>query len=114
MSKLGYTVVGIDSDSAKISALQNGELPFYEPGLAELLVEQLATGRLTFTTSFESAKDADVHFLCVGTPQKAGSNAADLTYVNGAFDQLIPHLKAGSLVTRKIHCSCGNSRSTGG
>ncbi len=53
MSKLGYTVVGIDSDSEKISALQKGQLPFYEPGLAELLVEQLATGRLTLTTSFE-------------------------------------------------------------
>ena len=109
MSKLGYTVVGIDSDSAKISALQNGELPFYEPGLAELLVEQLATGRLTFTTSFESAKDADVHFLCVGTPQKAGSNAADLKYVNGAFDQLIPHLKAGSLVAGKSTVPVGTA-----
>ncbi len=109
MSKLGYTVVGIDSDSAKISALQKGELPFYEPGLAELLVEQLATGRLTFTTSFESAKDADIHFLCVGTPQKAGSNAADLTYVNGAFDQLLPHLKVGSLVAGKSTVPVGTA-----
>ena len=109
MSKLGYTVVGIDSDSAKISALQKGQLPFYEPGLAELLVEQLATGRLTFTTSFDTAKDADIHFLCVGTPQKAGSNAADLTYVNGAFDQLLPHLKVGSLVAGKSTVPVGTA-----
>ena len=60
MSKLGYTVVGIDSDSAKISALQKGELPFYEPGLAELLIEQLASGRLTFSTSFDSAKKMNI------------------------------------------------------
>ena len=109
MSKLGYTVVGIDSDSVKISALQKGELPFYEPGLAELLVEQLATGRLTFTTSFESAKAADVHFLCVGTPQKSGSNAADLTYVNSAFDQLLPYLKSGSLVAGKSTVPVGTA-----
>lgn len=109
MSKLGYTVVGIDADAAKITALQNGKLPFYEPGLAELLIEQLASGRLTFTTSFAAAQDADIHFLCVGTPQKAESNAADLSFVNAAFDQLLPQLKAGSLVAGKSTVPVGTA-----
>ena len=55
------------------------EAPFYEPGLPELLAEALATGRLPFTTDAAAAAGAEVHFVCVGTPQKQGENAADLT-----------------------------------
>ena len=60
MSSLGFEVIGVDTDQSKVDLLSRGELPFYEPGLAELLVEQLATGRLTFTTSFESAKEVSL------------------------------------------------------
>ena len=93
MSSLGFTVIGIDTDPEKIAELSRGKLPFYEPGLEELLQAQLSTGRLTFTTDFSAAQGADIHFVCVGTPQKEKSLAADLTFVEGAIAALAPHLK---------------------
>jgi len=74
MSSLGFTVVGVDTDPEKVALLQSGKLPFYEPGLDTLLEQEMKTGRLSFTTDFSAVKDADVHFVCVGTPQvKDGS-----------------------------------------
>ena len=84
MSSLGFRVIGIDTDTEKIRRLSTGDLPFYEPGLQEIMKTELATGRLVFTTDFSQAKDADVHFICVGTPQKEDGLAADLTYIYGA------------------------------
>ena len=88
MASLGFTVIGVDTDHEKIAALNRGELPFYEPGLEELLQEQLSSGRLTFTSNFSAIKEADVHFVCVGTPQMTESLAADLTYVQSAIDEI--------------------------
>ena len=68
MSSLGYEVIGIDTDQSKVDLLSNGELPFYEPGLDSLLANEVASGRLTFSTDFSKATGADVHFICVGTP----------------------------------------------
>src|SRR3954470_16522043 len=74
MAELGFEVLGLDVDSDKIARLTDGEVPFYEPGLEPLLRKNLATGRLRFTTSYdEVAEFGDVHFLCVGTPQRADS-----------------------------------------
>jgi UDPglucose 6-dehydrogenase len=95
MSSLGFTVIGIDTDGEKISQLSQGQLPFFEPGLSELLTTELASGRLTFTTNFSAVSNADVHFICVGTPQKENSFAADLTYVEAAMTALAPYLKPG-------------------
>jgi UDPglucose 6-dehydrogenase len=81
MSSLGFTVIGIDTDPNKVAMLQNGELPFYEPGLDTLLAQEMKTGRLSFTTEFSAVKDADIHFVCVGTPQSKDGLAADLTYL---------------------------------
>src|SRR5262245_1687524 len=64
MSELGFTVVGLDVDETKVASLASGVVPFFEPGLEELLRKNLETGRLTFSTSFEEAADADAHFLC--------------------------------------------------
>src|SRR5690606_2016569 len=73
MADLGYEVLGLDVDAAKIARLQAGDLPIYEPGLEELLKRNLEAGRLRFTTSYEEAAEfGDVHFICVGTPQKPG------------------------------------------
>jgi UDPglucose 6-dehydrogenase len=69
MSSLGFEVVGIDTDQAKVDLLQSGRLPFYEPGLDTLLASEMKTGRLSFTTDFSAVADADVHFICVGTAQ---------------------------------------------
>lgn len=110
MSSLGFTVIGIDTDAKKISQLSNGELPFYEPGLEKLLKTELASGRLTFTTNFSAAKDADVHFICVGTPQKENGLAADLTFVEGAITAIAPHLKSGSLVVGKSTVPVGTAQ----
>lgn len=110
MSSLGFTVVGIDTDAEKIAQLSSGILPFFEPGLEEILKIELTSGRLTFTTNFSAAKDADVHFLCVGTPQKEDSLAADLTYIEDAVAALAPHLKSKSLVVGKSTVPVGTAQ----
>src|SRR5687767_14194038 len=84
MAKLGHEVVGIDVDENKIAELSAARAPFYEPGLEDLLSDVQLTGRLSFTTDMSAAAGSDVHFICVGTPQKKGENAADLTYVDAA------------------------------
>src|SRR4051794_39119881 len=82
MAELGFEVLGMDVDESKIEKLGKGEVPFYEPGLPELLTKNLDSGRLRFTTSYEEVGAfGDVHFTCVGTPQKKGEYAADMSYV---------------------------------
>jgi len=110
MTELGYEVVGLDVDEAKVGKLTAGEVPFFEPGLAELLRKALDTGRLRFTTSYEEvAEFADVHFVCVGTPQQKDSNAADLTYVRAAFSSLAPLLRRPALVVGKLTVPTGTA-----
>lgn len=94
MADLGHDVVGIDVDEAKIEALAAGRAPFHEPGFPEILERALESGRLRFTTDPTAAAGAQVHFICVGTPQLDGSDAADLQYVDAAVDSLLPLLRA--------------------
>ena len=110
MSSLGFTVVGVDTDPEKVALLQSGKLPFYEPGLDTLLEQEMKTGRLSFTTDFSSVKDADIHFVCVGTPQSKDGLAADLTYVKSAVAAIAPHLKEGSLVVGKSTVPVGTAQ----
>ncbi|WP_242902654.1 UDP-glucose dehydrogenase family protein [Actinomadura terrae] len=111
MAVLGFDVLGVDVDERKIAKLASGEVPFFEPGLPELLTKALESGRLRFTTSFEEAgKFGDVHFLCVGTPQKPGSDAADLTYVDAAVHALAPHLDRRVLVVGKSTVPVGTAQ----
>src|SRR3954471_7307472 len=109
MAKLGHEVVGIDVIEAQVVALSHGEAPFYEPGLPELLAEALASGRLSFTTDASAAASAEVHFVCVGTPQKRGENAADLSYVYAAVEDLVPHLSPGDVVVGKSTVPVGTA-----
>ena len=111
MSSLGYTVVGVDTDPVKIAELQSGKLPFYEPGLDTLLAQEMKSGRLSFTTDFSAVADADVHFICVGTPQSKDGLAADLTYVKSAVAAISPYLKKGSLVVGKSTVPVGTAQS---
>lgn len=111
MSSLGFTVIGIDTDAEKVGRISAGDLPFFEPGLQEIVQAELATGRLIFTTDFSQAKDADVHFICVGTPQKADGLAADLNYIYGAVSEITPFLKSGSLVVGKSTVPVGTAES---
>ena len=110
MSSLGFEVIGVDTDPEKIAMLSKGELPFYEPGLDTLLASEIKTGRLTFTTDFSAVADADVHFICVGTPQSKDGLAADLTYVKSAAQGIAPHLKKGSLVVGKSTVPVGTAQ----
>ncbi|MEO6702718.1 MAG: UDP-glucose/GDP-mannose dehydrogenase family protein, partial [Jatrophihabitantaceae bacterium] len=110
MVELGYDVIGLDVDQAKIDSLRAGKIPFFEPGLPELLAKQMDSGRLRFTTDYaEVAEFADVHFICVGTPQKQGQYAADLTYVESAFSTLAPHLNRRALVVGKSTVPAGTA-----
>ena len=110
MSSLGFEVIGVDTDPEKIGLLAQGELPFYEPGLDSLLASEIKTGRLTFTTDFSAVADADVHFICVGTPQSKDGLAADLTYVKSAVAAIAPYLKSGSLVVGKSTVPVGTAQ----
>ena len=110
MSSLGFEVVGIDTDQSKVDLLSSGQLPFYEPGLDALLADEIKTGRLTFTTDFSAAADADVHFICVGTPQSKEGLAADLTFVKSAVTAISPYLKDGSLVVGKSTVPVGTAQ----
>ncbi|MDV2977770.1 UNVERIFIED_CONTAM: UDP-glucose/GDP-mannose dehydrogenase family protein [Actinomycetes bacterium ARC8] len=101
LASMGHTVVGIDVDAGKVDQLARGAAPFHEPGLDELLRDGRSTGRLTFSTDAASAQEAQVHFLCVGTPQDKMSDAADLTFLVSAIETLLPHLAAGSVVVGK-------------
>jgi len=109
MAELGHDVVGIDVDPDKIAKLSQGNAPFFEPGLTEVLTSAVQSGRLRFSTDIADAAGAQVHFVAVGTPQKPGSHAADLTYVDAAVDALLPHLSAGDLVVGKSTVPVGTA-----
>ena len=109
MSSLGFEVVGVDVDEKKIALLREGKVPFYEPDLEELLKTEVDSGRLIFTTNFAEVADCDVHFVCVGTPQKEGSLAADLTYVDASITSVAPHAKNGSLIVGKSTVPVGTA-----
>jgi UDPglucose 6-dehydrogenase len=110
MAELGYEVIGYDVDEAKIEMLRAGKVPFFEPGLPELLTKQIDSGRLRFTTDItEVAEFGDVHFICVGTPQMKGSFAADLRYVYAAVDSLAPLLTREALVVGKSTVPSGTA-----
>lgn len=109
MATLGHDVIGIDVDRHKIDELQAGRAPFFEPGLPEMLREAQASGRLTFTTDISAAATATLHFVCVGTPQRKGENAADLTYVDAAFSELTPFLVDGAIVVGKSTVPVGTA-----
>ncbi|WP_053386816.1 UDP-glucose dehydrogenase family protein [Leucobacter japonicus] len=109
MASLGHEVVGIDPDVQKIAALSAGETPFFEPGLGDLLRESLASGLLSFSTDTEAAKDATVHFIAVGTPQRSDGLGADLAFVDSAIADLMPILKPGDLVVGKSTVPVGTA-----
>lgn len=109
MAELGHDVVGVDVDPVKLAALSRGEAPFFEPGLPDLLRGAGATGRLRFTDDIAQVHGCDIHFVAVGTPQIRGSNAADLTYVDAAVEQLLPHLSPGNVVVGKSTVPVGTA-----
>ncbi|MER6512535.1 UDP-glucose/GDP-mannose dehydrogenase family protein [Nonomuraea sp. NPDC048881] len=110
MADLGFEVLGLDIDADKIRRLNNGELPIHEPGLEPVLRRGLDSGRLRFTSSYEEvAAFGDVHFVCVGTPQKKGEYAADVSYMDSAIESLAPLLDRECLVVGKSTVPVGTA-----
>ncbi|MER6576070.1 UDP-glucose/GDP-mannose dehydrogenase family protein [Nonomuraea sp. NPDC001023] len=110
MADLGFEVLGLDIDADKIRRLNDGELPIHEPGLEPVLRRGLDSGRLRFTSSYEEvAAFGDVHFVCVGTPQKKGEYAADVSYMDSAIESLAPLLDRECLVVGKSTVPVGTA-----
>jgi UDPglucose 6-dehydrogenase len=110
LAELGHEVVGVDVDAAKVDRLNRGDVPFFEPGLPQLLARHVASGALRFTTELaEAVGPAALHFVCVGTPQRPGEYAADLRYVDAAFAALAAALKPGDTVVGKSTVPVGTA-----
>ena len=109
MAQLGHEVIGVDTDPDKIALLSAGRAPFFEPGLDDLLASLQDSGRLRFTTDISEIVGATAHFVAVGTPQRRGENAADLTFVDGAIEALLPYLSPGDVVVGKSTVPVGTA-----
>ena len=100
-ASFGHQVIGLDIDENKVAALKQGKVPFYEPNLETLLLDQQQTGRLTFTTDYKTAiSTAEVIMIAVGTPS-AADGQADLKFVFAAAESLAPYLTEGAIVVVK-------------
>lgn len=110
MADMGHDVLGVDVAPDKIQALSEGRVPFFEPGLPEILTRNIEAGRLRFTTDYaEAAEFADVHFIGVGTPQRKGSYAADTTYVNAVIETLAPLVSGNHTIFGKSTVPVGTA-----
>ena len=110
MAELGHEVLGVDVDPDKVAALRHGRVPFHEPGLPELIAKHTASRRLRFTSDYaEAGAFGDVHFVCVGTPQRKDSEGADLTYVDSAFAAIAAHAAPDALLVGKSTVPVGTA-----
>lgn len=98
----GHDVVCVDKDQTKIEKLKGGEIPIFEPGLEALVAENVAAGRLSFSTDIAaSTPGADAVFIAVGTPSRRGDGYADLTYVYNAAEEIAEVMDGYTLVVTK-------------
>lgn len=110
LASLGHSVIGVDPDVNKISKLNCGELPFFEPGLQELLEVGIQTGRMHFVSSFDTAmRECEAHFLCVGTPSKLDGSGVDTKQLFDAIDDLAPFLREQSVIIGRSTVPVGTS-----
>ena len=110
-SDFGHDVICVDKMPEKIAALENGEIPIYEPGLDELLARNVAAERLSFTLDLATAvAQADAVFIGVGTPTRRGDGHADLTYVYDAAREIARALSGYTVVVTKSTVPVGTNR----
>ncbi|WP_406269534.1 UDP-glucose/GDP-mannose dehydrogenase family protein [Streptomyces sp. NBC_00191] len=110
MAELGHEVLGMDADMDKVAALNSGKAPFFERDLDDLLAKHTASGRLKFTASYaEAAAFGDLHFIGVGTPQRPGEHAYDLTQLFTAVRQLAPRLTNPAVIAVKCTVPVGTA-----
>ncbi|KUG54901.1 UDP-glucose dehydrogenase family protein [Kocuria palustris] len=111
LAEMGYEVLGVDIDPAKLESLSAGVLPFHEPELPQLLRKHVESGRLRFTSDYEEAGAfGDVHFIGVGTPQRPGAFAADMSFVDSAVEQISRHLTRDAVIAGKSTVPVGTAR----
>jgi UDPglucose 6-dehydrogenase len=111
LSDFGHNVVCVDKSETKISQLNSGEVPIYEPGLDVLLAKNATAGRLSFTTSLSDAVDgAEAVFIAVGTPSRRGDGHADLSYVFAAAEEVAKALTGYAVVVTKSTVPVGTNR----
>jgi len=111
MAEIGYDVLGVEVDPAKLELLRQGIAPVYEPGLSEMLATHVASGRLRFTDSYEEAAAfGEVHFLCLGTPQSPDGLGADTSQVEYAVTHLAPHLTGSPILVGKSTVPVGTAQ----
>jgi UDPglucose 6-dehydrogenase len=109
MAAMGHNVIGNDRDQEKLIRLNQGIPPFYEPGLADLLANTMESGRLSFTESMtDTLADAEVVFICVGTPARA-SGEANLMAVERVAVQIAWHCREGTVVVEKSTVPAGTA-----
>ena len=98
----GHDVVCVDKDPAKIDTLRAGGVPIFEPGLGDLIANNVRAGRLSFTTDLADAMaDADAVFIAVGTPSRRGDGYADLSFVYAAAKEIAEHINDFTVVVTK-------------
>ena len=110
IATLGHEVLGVDVDEAKLAKLRSGELPFYEPGLDELTLEMMNSGNLRFTSSYAEAADfAEAFFIAVGTPQRQGEFAADVSAIDSVIEELAPLIRRPAVIFGKSTVPVGTA-----
>ena len=101
-SDLGNSVICVDKDTKKIDNLKKGIIPIFEPGLDELVKKNYMSGKLKFTSNLkESVLKSDIIFICVGTPTKRNSNAADLTQIYKLAKEISKYVKKFKIIIAK-------------
>lgn len=111
MADFGHEVLGVDTNAATLASVAAGRTPFYEPELESIVVEQVNSGRLRVTSSYEEAAEwGDVFFIAVGTPQQHGESRADLSYVEAVIDGLVPLLRRDSVIIGKSTVPVGTCK----
>ncbi len=108
MASLGHEVIAVDIDSQKIALFNQGVVPFFEPGLTELL-SKVKRSNLTFSTNFSDISECEIHFLCIGTPQSENGLQADLRALESAFSSVIKIAKSGSIIVGKSTVPVGTA-----
>jgi UDPglucose 6-dehydrogenase len=97
----GHRVTCIDKDLRRVATLKQGDIPIFEPGLAELVEANVRQGRLEFTDQASSVAEADAVFIAVGTPSRRGDGYADLSFVYEAVREIAPHLPKTAVIVTK-------------
>ena len=108
-AEMGNKVTCIDIDAAKVKSMEAGKCPIFEIGLESMMVRNYEEKRLSFSTEYDSIKEAKVVFMAVGTPS-GEDGSADLKYVYAALDQLIPYITDGLIIVLKSTRESGPRR----